>query len=254
MNSQISKNIHKTKDGEAKNHQSFAMELSRLKKAKELCETNNGCEEYNRLGGGERFKEVENLVKTAKEANRKPKEVAMKAGKENAFIKSHEKNRDNANPTAIGGVPKVTKGSVNRKIMTNTEVYNESELPKATSEFGISKITNIDDFKKLIKIVLPENCYLKRFFEPLSRFEITSNYSPNNNVLIYGKNGFITITNSKETKSFNPNEITNISNNLRKMVEYELGACFDTNKINEELSNIKYLIEYMNNNNKKQNL
>ena len=81
-----------------------------------------------------------------------------------------------------------------------------------------------------------------------------SNYSPNNNVLIYGKNGFITITNSKETKSFNPNEITNISNNLRKMVEYELGTCFDTNKINEELSNIKYLIEYMNNNNKKQNL
>ena len=90
-----------------------------------VSETNNGCEEYNRLGGGERFKEVENLVKTANEANRKPKEVAMKAGKENAFIKSHEKNRDNANPTAIGGVPKVTKGSVNRKIMSNKEVYNE---------------------------------------------------------------------------------------------------------------------------------
>ena len=141
MNSQISKNIHKTKDGEAKNHQSFAMELSRLRKAKELCETNNGCEEYNRLGGGERFKEVENLVKTAKEANRKPKEVAMKAGKENAFIKSHEKNRDNANPTAIGGVPKVTKGSVNRKIMSNKEVYNEgltneiSEIRLANSSF-----------------------------------------------------------------------------------------------------------------------
>lgn len=133
MNSQISKNIHKTKDGDAKNHQAFAMELSRLRKAKEQCETNNGCEEYNSLGGENRFKEVENLVKTAKEANRRPKEVAMKAGKENAFISTHEKDKHNANPTAVGGIPKVTKGSVNRKIMSNKEVYNEG-LTKEISE------------------------------------------------------------------------------------------------------------------------
>ena len=126
MNSQISKDIHVTKDGDKKNHQAFAMELSRLKKAKELCETNNGCEEYNRLGGENRFKEVEGLVKTAKKANKTKKEVGMKAGRENQFIKPHEKDRDNANPTHVGGIPQVNKGSVNRKIMTNKEVYNES--------------------------------------------------------------------------------------------------------------------------------
>lgn len=125
MNSQISKDIHKTKDGEEKNHQAFAMELSRLRKAKELCETTNGCEEYNKLGGEQRFKEVETLVKTAKESNYRVKKVGMDAGRENQFIKTHEKDRDNANPTKVGGVPMVTKGSVNRKIMSNKEVYNE---------------------------------------------------------------------------------------------------------------------------------
>lgn len=133
MNSQISNDIHKTKDGEKKSHQAFAMELSRLRKAKELCETTNGCEEYKRLGGEERFKEVENLVKTAKEANYRVKKVGMDAGRENQFIKSHEKDRDNANPTGAGGVPKVTKGSINRKIMSNKEVYNE-ELQKEISD------------------------------------------------------------------------------------------------------------------------
>ncbi len=49
----------------------------------------------------------------------------MDAGRENQFIKSHEKDRDNANPTEVGGVIKVNKGSMNRKIMSNKEVYNE---------------------------------------------------------------------------------------------------------------------------------
>jgi hypothetical protein len=133
MNSQISNDIHKTKDGEEKSHQAFAMELSRLKKEKELCETTNGCEEYNRLGGEERFKEVENLVKTAKDTNYRVKKVGMDAGRENQFIKGHEKDRDNANPTGVGGIPKVTKGSINRKIMSNKEVYNEG-LSKEISE------------------------------------------------------------------------------------------------------------------------
>jgi hypothetical protein len=125
MNSQISKDIHVTKDGEAKNHQAFVMEMSRLKKAKEMCETTKSCGEYTRLGGEERLKEIENLVKTAKDANYQQKKTGMDAGRENQFIKTHSKDKDNANPTAVGGVPKMTKGSINRKIMSNKEVYNE---------------------------------------------------------------------------------------------------------------------------------
>lgn len=133
MNSQISKDIHVTKDGDSKNHQAFAMEISRLKKAKEMCETTKNCSEYTRLGGEERLKEVENLVKTAKTANHQQKKTGMDAGRENQFIKTHEKDRDNANPTAIGGIPKVNKGSIKNKIMTNKEVYNEG-LNKEISE------------------------------------------------------------------------------------------------------------------------
>jgi hypothetical protein len=133
MNSQISKDIHITNDGESKNHQAFAMEMSRLKKAKEMCETTKSCGEYTRLGGEERLKEVENLVKTAKDANYQQKKTGMDAGRENQFIKKHEKDKDNANPTAVGGVPKMTKGSINRKIMSNKEVYNEG-IQKEISE------------------------------------------------------------------------------------------------------------------------
>ncbi len=57
----------------------------------------------------------------------------MDAGRENQFIEKHEKDKDNANPTAVGGTPKVTKGSVRDKIMTNKEVYNEG-LSKEISE------------------------------------------------------------------------------------------------------------------------
>jgi hypothetical protein len=146
MNSQISNDIHVTKDGETKNHQAFAMELSRLKKAKKTCEENKGCDEFNRLGGENKLKEVENLVKKAKDANYQQKKTGMDAGRENQFIKTHTKDKDNANPTSVGGVPQVTKGSINRKIMSNKEVYNEG-IQKELSEIRYL-IEYMDNTKK----------------------------------------------------------------------------------------------------------
>lgn len=141
MNSQISKDIHVTKDGDKKNHQAFAMELSRLRKAKELCETNNGCEEFNKMGGRKRFQEVENLVKTAKEANRKPKEVSKNAGAENQFIKTHEKK--DKNPTAVGGIPKITGKSIYKSVMSGKATYNESlEKEISNIRYLIEYMTN----------------------------------------------------------------------------------------------------------------
>lgn len=143
MNSQISKDMHVTNDGEAKNHQAFAMEMSRLKKAKETCETTKICEEFSRLGGEQRLQEIEKLVKSAKDANYNTKKVGMDAGRENQFISTHEKDKDNANPTGVGGVPKINKGSMNRKIMSNKEVYNEG-IDKEISEirYLIEYMTN----------------------------------------------------------------------------------------------------------------
>lgn len=54
------------------------------------------------------------------------KKVAMDTGLENQFKRKHTKDRDNANPTAIGGMVKMHKGSINDKIVSDKEVYSES--------------------------------------------------------------------------------------------------------------------------------
>lgn len=47
----------------------------------------------------------------------------------NAYKNTHEKDRDNANPTSIG-LPKIHKGSTSRQIMSNKTTYEsiESEI------------------------------------------------------------------------------------------------------------------------------
>lgn len=147
MNSQISNDIHVTQNGQSKNHQAFAMELSRLNNAKDDCENNQNCSEYQRLGGENRYHEISGLVKTAKDANYNEKKVGMDAGRQNQFIRNHTKDKDNANPTAVGGTPKVTKGDINRKIMSNKEVYNEN-IEKEISEIRYL-IEYMDNNKKL---------------------------------------------------------------------------------------------------------
>jgi hypothetical protein len=143
MNSEISKDIHRTQGGEEKNHQAFAMELSRLTKAQEYCQKTKDCSEFKRLGGDIKLKEVQNLVKTAKEANYQVKKTGMNAGRENEFIEKHEKDRDNANPTGVGGIPKMNKGSIKDKIMTNKEVYNEGMTTEISNiRYLIEYMTN----------------------------------------------------------------------------------------------------------------
>lgn len=124
MNSQIKDKLSKTSDGETKNHQAFAMEESRLKKAKELCEKTGDCSGYQKLGGEKRHKEVENIVHSNQNVNKIKKEVGMKAGRENEFKKNHTKDRDNANPTGVR-LPRFT-GSVSRLVSTDKPIYKES--------------------------------------------------------------------------------------------------------------------------------
>jgi len=51
----------------------------------------------------------------------------MDTGRENQFIRTHEKDKDNANPTnANSGMVKINKGTMYRKVMSGKEVYNES--------------------------------------------------------------------------------------------------------------------------------
>lgn len=98
------------------------MTKTRLNKAKEV----KNFKEFNIKGGEETLKWIKNLLKIDRDAIYSKKKVGMDAGRENQFIKAHDKDKDNKNITAVGGLPKINKGNISRKIMTNKEVYNES--------------------------------------------------------------------------------------------------------------------------------
>jgi len=123
-NSNLKNNVYKH-NGEDKSYDSLAMQESRLKQAKENCNLHKNCDEFKRLGGDAKLKEIESIIHKEQDADYAKKKVGMDTGRENQFIKTHTKDKDNANPTAVGGVPKMNKGSINRKIMSNKEVYNE---------------------------------------------------------------------------------------------------------------------------------
>lgn len=132
-NSDLKHNTYNSNNGESEKYTALAMQESRLNKAKEVCQKTGECNEFQKLGGDAELKRLEAIIHTAQNANHSIKKTGMDAGRENEFIKTHEKDRDNANPTAVGGIPKVNKGSVKDKIMNNAEVYNEG-LSKEISE------------------------------------------------------------------------------------------------------------------------
>jgi hypothetical protein len=144
-NQDLKDKLHNKDGDEKEKYTALAMQESRLNKAKEYCQKTKDCAEFNRLGGDTELKRLEALIHTAQNANYQVKKTGMDAGRENQFIEKHEKDRDNANPTAIGGMPKVNKGSIKDKIMTNKEVYNE----------GISK--EITDIRYLIEYMSNNN-------------------------------------------------------------------------------------------------
>jgi len=112
----------KTKtDEEAKKYKAYAMEESRLKKAKQMCLENKDCSEYQRLGGDNRLREVENLVHQEQKKDKTRRETQKDTNPNNMYQKE--------DPTSVS-VPKVTKGSdhdgsTKNKIMSNKEAMNE---------------------------------------------------------------------------------------------------------------------------------
>ena len=108
--------------GPSISYANLKMSKTRLNNAKDA----QNFDEYNSKGGDSGLNWIEQTLKTDRDAIRGKKKTGMDAGRENEFIKTHEKDKDNANPTAVGGLPKLNKGNISRKIMSNKEVYNES--------------------------------------------------------------------------------------------------------------------------------
>ena len=142
MNSQIHDKFLKTKDDDGKKHQAYAMELSRLNKAKTMCEENSDCSEYQRLGGESRLNEIKPIVDKEREINYSKKKVGMDAGRENQF----QKEKD---PTQVD-IAKVTKGSdhsgpsTTNKIMSNDQALQSRKKDVLTNDQALTEeISNI---------------------------------------------------------------------------------------------------------------
>jgi len=109
-------------DEEAKKYKAYAMEESRLNKAKKLCLENKDCSEFNRLGGDARLREVENLVHQEQKKDQNRRKIQKDTNPENMYQKT--------DPTSVS-TPKATHGSnhkgkgVNKQILSNDEAINE---------------------------------------------------------------------------------------------------------------------------------
>lgn len=108
--------------GDTISYENMKMSKTRLNKAKK-----QNPDEYNRKGGDLVLSWIENELKKDTTAIHSAKKIGMDTGRENQFIKTHEKDKDNANPTdANSGMVKINKGTMYRKVMSGKEVYNES--------------------------------------------------------------------------------------------------------------------------------
>lgn len=132
-NAALKDKLHNTNNDKKEKYTALAMQESRLNKAKKYGEETGDWTEFQSLGGEAELQRLETIIHTAQDVNYNVKKTGMDAGRENQFISKHKKDVANANPTGVGGIPKMTKGSIKNKIMTNTEVYNE-EITKEISD------------------------------------------------------------------------------------------------------------------------
>ena len=90
----------------------------------------DGTDTEFKLNGGYTMKKWNsNALTTGRDVIHKEKKVKMDGGSENEFIKTHEKDKDNADPTNVRMV-KIHKGSKLRNIMANDTIYEEVESIK----------------------------------------------------------------------------------------------------------------------------
>ena len=87
----------------------------------------DGYDDEYKLNGGKVMKDwINKALGDSRDAIHQVKKSQMDAGKENAFKKTHTKDRDNADPTRVR-TPKIHKGSKMRNIMSNDTIYEDTD-------------------------------------------------------------------------------------------------------------------------------
>jgi hypothetical protein len=142
MNKNIANRVVTTGKEDGKKHQAYAMELSRLKSAKEACLKTKNCFEFNRLGGDKRLHEIEPVVEVPKKADEFRRKTQKDTNPNNMY-------QDEKNPTEVN-VAKVTRssdhsGGEKHKILNNSQALSE----------GINK--EISDIRYLIEYMNNNN-------------------------------------------------------------------------------------------------
>ena len=130
MNSNIKDKVLTTGKEEGKKHQAYAMELSRLKAAKEVCLNTKNCVEYNRLGGNARFNEIETVVEVPKKADEFRRKTQKDTNPNNTY-------QDEKSATDVS-VPSISRksnhdGGEKHKILNNSQALSEG-ITKEISE------------------------------------------------------------------------------------------------------------------------
>jgi len=102
-------------------------QMNRLKNYFDTYEGNGADDEYKLIGGEATKKWIEGSLEHDKETIKKNKTVRKDGGMENQFIKTHEKDVDNANPTkANGGMIDVKNSFKSKNIISNDAIYQEN--------------------------------------------------------------------------------------------------------------------------------
>jgi hypothetical protein len=122
-------------------------QMNRLKNYFETYEGDGTDDEFRLIGGKTTKKWVEDSLNHDTESIKNVKKAKMDGGMENAFIRPHEKDNDNADPTnPYGGMVDMTKGSTMHNVMSGTQVYKSSERKNEAYEKEINSIKYLIEY------------------------------------------------------------------------------------------------------------
>lgn len=99
---------------------------SMLKKLKNFFDYNDEKHPlYNKRGGKKMHEFIESTLNGQRNKVKMSSELKTQFSTENGYKKTHTKNRQTANPTAIGGIPKVHKSTTHKKLYKGEMVYEQ---------------------------------------------------------------------------------------------------------------------------------
>jgi hypothetical protein len=125
-NSEQAKGLKRAKDIVSDRKVSYS-QMKRLKNYFDSYQGDGNDEEYKLIGGKITRMWVDKTLGQNRDSIKQSKKTKMDGGMENQFIKTHTKDKDNANPTkANGGMIDIRKSSKMRNIMANDAIYQEN--------------------------------------------------------------------------------------------------------------------------------